>query len=108
MFPKAKENKSKNKQIGLQAKSFCRTKETINKMKIQHTAWEKIFANHMSNRGLISTKHYPGGSDGKASACNAGDPGLILGLGRSTVRGNGCSLQFFPGESHGQRSLAKN
>ena len=26
---------------------------------------------------------FPGGSDGKASVYNAGDPGLILGLGRS-------------------------
>ena len=26
---------------------------------------------------------FPGGSDGKASACNAGDLGLIPGLGRS-------------------------
>ena len=26
---------------------------------------------------------FPGGSDGKASACNTGDPGSILGLGRS-------------------------
>ena len=26
---------------------------------------------------------FPGGSDGKASACNAGDPGSIPGLGRS-------------------------
>ena len=26
---------------------------------------------------------FPGGSDGKASACNTGDPGLIPGLGRS-------------------------
>ena len=26
---------------------------------------------------------FPGGSDGKASACSAGDLGLILGLGRS-------------------------
>ena len=75
-------------------------------MKIQYTAWENIFANHMSNGELISTIHYPGGSDGKASACNAGDPGLIPGLGRSTVRGNGYSLQFFPGESQGQSSLA--
>ena len=28
-----------------------------------------------------------GGSDGKESACNAGDPGLILGLGRSLEKG---------------------
>ena len=26
---------------------------------------------------------FPGGSDGKASACNAGDPGSIPGLGRA-------------------------
>ena len=34
-----------------------------------------------------------GGSDGKASAYNAGDPGLIPGLGRSPGEGNGNSLQ---------------
>ena len=32
---------------------------------------------------------FPGGSDGKASACNAGDPGLIPGSGRSPGEGNG-------------------
>ena len=31
---------------------------------------------------------FPGGLDGKASACNAGDPALIPGLGRSG-EGNG-------------------
>ena len=34
-----------------------------------------------------------GGSDGKISACNAGDPGLIPGLGRSPGEGNGNPLQ---------------
>ena len=29
-------------------------KETINKMKRQPTEWEKIFANHVSDQGLIS------------------------------------------------------
>ena len=38
---------------------------------------------------------FPGGSDGKASACNAGDPGLIPGSGRSPVEGNGNLLQRF-------------
>ena len=91
-----------------------------------------------------------GGSDSKESACNAEDPGLILGLGRSAGEGIGYPLQyswaslvallvknppamqetcrrprfdrwagkipwrraklptavFWPGESHGQRSLA--
>ena len=35
-----------------------------------------------------------GGSDGKESSCNAGDPGLISGLGRSPGRGNGYPLQY--------------
>ena len=36
----------------------------------------------------------PGGSDGKESACNAGDPGLILGLGRSPGDGHGDPLKY--------------
>ena len=38
--------------------------------------------------------HFPGGSDGEASACNMGDPGLIPGLGRSSGEGNGKPLQY--------------
>ena len=37
---------------------------------------------------------FPGGSDGKESACNAGDWGLIPGLGRSPGGENGYSLQY--------------
>ena len=37
---------------------------------------------------------FPGGSEGKASAYNAGDPGSIPGLGRSPGEGNGNPLQF--------------
>ena len=37
---------------------------------------------------------FPSGSDGKASAHNAGDPGLIPGLGRSPGDGNGNPLQY--------------
>ena len=37
---------------------------------------------------------FPGGSDGKASACNVGDPGLIPVLGRSPGEGNGNPLQY--------------
>ena len=36
----------------------------------------------------------PGGSDGKESACNAGDPDLIPGLGRSPGKGNSNPLQY--------------
>ena len=37
---------------------------------------------------------YNGSSAGKESACNAGDPGLIPGLGRSPGEGNGYPLQY--------------
>ena len=35
---------------------------------------------------------FPGGSNSKESACNAGDPGSIPGLGRSPGEGNGNPL----------------
>ena len=37
---------------------------------------------------------FPGGSDGKESACNAGNVGLIPGLGRSPGEGKGYPLQY--------------
>ena len=39
---------------------------------------------------------FSGCSDSKESACNAGDPGMIPGLGRSPGEGNGYSFQHFP------------
>ena len=38
---------------------------------------------------------FPGGSDCKESACNAGDLGSILGSGRSPGDGNGYPLQYY-------------
>ena len=37
---------------------------------------------------------FPGGSNGKESACNAGDLGSVPGLGRSPREGNGYPLQY--------------
>ena len=37
---------------------------------------------------------FPGGSDGKESACNAGDLGSIPGLGRSPGEGKGNPFQY--------------
>ena len=37
---------------------------------------------------------FPGGSAGKESACKAGNPGLIPGLGRPPAEGNDNSLQY--------------
>ena len=49
-------NKSKNKQMGLNNKSFCTTKETISKVKRQPSEWEKIIANEATDKELISKK----------------------------------------------------
>ena len=46
---------------------------------------------------LFKYKHlnvFPCGSDGKESACNAGDLGTIPGLGRSPGEGEGYPLQY--------------
>ena len=52
--PKGKEIKAKmNKWDLIKLKSFCRAKKTIQKTKRQPTKWEKIFANDMTNKGLI-------------------------------------------------------
>ena len=37
---------------------------------------------------------FPGSSDGKESACNAGDPGSVPGSGRSPGGGHGTLLQY--------------
>ena len=37
---------------------------------------------------------FPDSSDGKESACNAGDPGSICGMGRSAGEGVGYPLQY--------------
>ena len=47
---------------------------------------------------------FPGGSDGKESACNAGDLGSNPGLGRFPGEGNGTSLVFFPGNFMDRRA----
>ena len=40
------------------------------------------------------SRSFPGGSQGKESAYNAGDPGLVPGLGRFPGEGNGYPLQY--------------
>ena len=38
----------------IKIRSFCTAKETISKTKRQPTEWEKIFANDISDKGLVS------------------------------------------------------
>ena len=49
---------------------------------------------HVSYVSYISKSDFPGGSDGKESAYNAGHPGSVPGLGRSPGEGNGNPLQY--------------
>ena len=53
---KSKGKKSKNKQVGLPQtnKKLYTANEIINKMRKQPLEWKKIFANHISNKKLIS------------------------------------------------------
>ena len=43
-----------NKWALTKPKSFCTAKETINKVKKQPSEWEKITANKITDKGLIS------------------------------------------------------
>ena len=49
---------------------------------------------HELNDHSSPIKDFPGGSDSKLSAYNAGDPCSIPGLGRSPREGNGTPLQY--------------
>ena len=56
--PRVMEIKAKiNKWDLIKLKSFCATKETISKVKRQPSEWEKIIANEISDKGLVSKIH---------------------------------------------------
>ena len=55
MSSKAREIETKiNYWDYIKVKSFCTAKETVNKTKRQPTEWEKISANDVSDKGLVS------------------------------------------------------
>ena len=51
---------------------------------------------------------FPGDSDSRGSACNAGDPGLIPGLTRSPGEGHGYPLQYSCLEEFLERSAQRD
>ena len=64
-------------------------------------AWQAIVHGVSKSQMQLSTYTFtpilalfPGGLEGKPSACNAGDLGSIPGLGRSPGEGNGNPLQY--------------
>ena len=64
--------------------------------------YSHLFKNFPQFVVVHRVKEFPGGSDSKASAYNAGDPGSIPGWGRSSGEGIGNPLQysFLPRKSH--------
>ena len=62
---------------------------------------KSLFQHHSSKASVLQcstffmVKHFPHSSVGKQSACNAGDPDSIPGLGRSSGEGIGYPLQYF-------------
>ena len=59
-------------------------------LKSRHYSADK----RLYNQGYGIPSDFPGGSDGKESACNVRDLGSVPGLGRSPGEGNGNSLQY--------------
>jgi hypothetical protein len=53
LLPQA-ERETMSKWDCIKIKSFSTVKETVTRLKIQHTEWEKIFASCSSNKRLIS------------------------------------------------------
>ena len=77
--------------------SLVSTQDWQNSKEIRHGTYKYLFQTSLSwvHLHLRCTNRYwdfPGGSDGKASACSVGDLGLIPGSGRSSGEGNGNPL----------------
>ena len=58
-----------------------------------HVICVSVENSSLSEQNLAFKRVFPGGSEGKVSACNVGDPGLIPGSGSSPGEGNGNPLQ---------------
>ena len=62
-------------------------------MSVSVLMWVKRLTLRKSLENLLPP-YFPGGSDGKESACNEEDPGSIPGLGGYPREGNGNPLQY--------------
>ena len=66
---------------------------TSNRSEEKNNSHDLLSPQVMVLRDFLSPQGFPGGSDGKESACNAGDLGLIPGSRRSLGEGSGYPLQ---------------
>ena len=67
---------------------------TINLSIIYQSSIYLLSSSGVFIRASFTFRGFPGGSDGKMSDCNAGDPGSIPESGRSPGEGNGNLLQY--------------
>ena len=79
---------------------------------LQSMGSQRIGHNWVTELNRSEWMDFPGGSDGKESACNAGDLGSIPGLERSLGKRNGNSLRYsclenFTEEPGGLQSMGK-
>ena len=58
-------------------------------------SYAELWIFYLISHSLRELVSFPGDSEGKVSACNAGDPGLLTGSGISPGGGNGNPLQYF-------------
>ena len=68
-----------------------RTRDSFKTLAALNSVWDSPSGQKVSSK---TEDQSWGGSDGKEFACNAGDLGLILGLGRSPGEGKGYLLQY--------------
>ena len=82
-------------------RSLIINKQSVNSFWITHTHTSSttndqffFFFLYFLTVTLLWDWGFPGGSDGKESACSVGDPGSILGLGRCPGGGHSNPLQY--------------
>ena len=70
---------------------YCVCNFSENLALFQRGLYVPVFSPELTTATFVD---FPGGLEGKSSACNAGDPGLIPGLGRSLGEGNSNPLRY--------------
>ena len=67
---------------------------SFSKPSVDIWVWIMLKPSMQDFKHILTSMGFPGGSEVKASACNAGDSGSIPELGRSPGEGNGNPLQY--------------